>query len=375
MQLCLRTSTLALLAMLGSASQAFADDGEVCRRARSVMGADATRSSAEDCQRALDAAEEETWQLWLDGALAADNGGDKELAVASYQRLVDAADRRGPRLSDSWARQRDEARSAIGRIDQELLLKGARVNISSIPEGAEVTVGGAGSPSSVDKTPTIHYFAPGSHSVRVRAPDSGETRELRFTVERGQTLELKIDLRKGAPTMHGVIEGTGPAMRGQTPGPGEVGAHDGVVTIDNGAVVKTPPDDDDGEGPPQTQTTGTTGTTIGIAAISVGAASLAAGTVFLLSGKGLRDDFQACKAPGSGCTATAKALNQAEHDADVQYNRATAAYIAGGVLVVGGIIAVLVFDDVGVVEHDSRATTITPWVSPDGAGVAGSLRF
>lgn len=351
-------------------SSASADDGEVCRRARSVMGADASTASAEACQRALDEVEEESWQLTLDLALAAEKGGDREQAVTRYQRFVDAADRRGARLGASWARQRDDARTAIGRIDQELLTKRARVNISSLPDGAEVlVVSGVAVPGDTEKTPTIRYFTPGTHTVRLRAPATGEARELSFSVERGQTLELKVDLRKDAPTEHGVIEGVGPAMRGQTPGPADEGTN-----IDRGAVVHALPDEDDGEGPPQTQTTGSTGTTIGLVALSVGIASLAAGTVFLVTGDGLGDEFEACARPGSGCPATASALNDLERDADVQYDRATAAFIAGGVLVVGGVIAMLVFDDVGEVTPDAR-TKVVPWVAPDGGGLSASLRF
>ncbi|MFO0750696.1 MAG: hypothetical protein U1F43_34255 [Myxococcota bacterium] len=387
---------ITLLATLMATTVARADDSEVCQRARSVMDAGMARSATpEACQRALDSAEEERWQLWLDMALAAEKGGDREQAVNGYSKFVDAADRRGQRLGEIWGHQRDDARTAIARLDTELLQKKARVTIASIPDGAEVTIvsGAILVPGSTQKTPTIHYFAPGSHMVRLFSAETKASREINFSVEAGQTLELKADLRAGAPTDYGIIEGAGPALRGQTPaadtGDPGMGHGNGSVVVEvqggpdshgpggaNGpGGPKGPDGDDDPDGPPQTVTHHSVFRTLGVVGVAAGIGTLAAGAVFLANGSGLDDEFRACAAPGSGCSAKAAALNALEHEADVQYTRSTVAFIVGGALVVGGVLALVLVDDGPEVAPATTGAHVTPWMSPDGAGLSATVGF
>lgn len=379
-----RLSCCLVLIVLVSTT-ARADDSEACRGARDLMGAQAARrATAAECQRALDQAEEDQWQLWLDLGLAAEQSGDAEDAIVAYQRFVDAADRRGERLMDPWTKLRDDMRTAIGRLDGDLLQKRARVTITTLPPGATVTVVSGGVPVRGDseRTPSTRYFGKGSHTVRLASSESGASREVRFTVEVGQTLELKVDLRPGAPTDHGVIEGVGPALRGQTPGgaPGtnDPGAGKVIVEVEGPADQDRDPTDD--EPPPQTRTLRSPVRTIGIAAAAAGVAALAIGAVFVTSGEGLDDELEACARPGSGCRGTAPELAALGRERDVQYDRATAAFITGGVLVAGGIVAILVFGDETTVEGQGAidvpgTTRVVPFAGPDGAGVTATMSF
>jgi len=379
-----------LIATACITSVARADDSDACKRARDTMGAQAARRATEaECQRFVDQAEEDDWQLWLDLGLAAEQGGDAEDAVVAYQRFVDAADRRGPRLADPWPRLRDDARTAIARLDSDLLQTRARVMITSVPPGASVTVVSGGVPVRADseRTPSVRYFAKGVHTVRLAAAET--TREVRFSVEPGQTLELRVDLRPGAPTEHGIIEGTGPALRGQTPGPGVEGGPTGPGGHGSVRVeIERPrhgelgahgePGDDDP--PPQTRTRRSPIRTVGIAATTAGVAALAIGMVFVVNGSGLDDELEACAAPGSGCRGTARELRALERERDVQYDRATAALLTGGVLVAGGLVAILVFGEETTLDATDDARSrgplrVTPWLGPDGAGLGATLGF
>ncbi len=369
-------NTLALAASLAltavplvpSASAAPADD--VCRRARTVLGEDFRGASAERCQQALDAADEDRWQLWLDVAMAAEMTGDQDRAALTLERFVREADRRG-RLPDHWAALRDEARTNISRLDAEVLKTKARVVINSIPEGAEIEVIGTARRANPDKTPTTRYFAPGSHSVRLVLEEPAINREITFSVTVGQTLELKVDLRPNAPSEIAITESRGAPVLGQRPAadaatPTEPTKSAASSATPVPAVEPRPtPDPEDASlvrnGPG-------TWTRVGTVAITVGGAALAAGTVFVLQAIGL-DDEAACS--GLACDVDRPLRSRVRAEASVAWDRALGALIVGGALVAGGITAIVRDTP----DEPSSSTTISPWFSPDGAGFSTNVRF
>jgi len=369
-------NTLALAASLAltagtfvrSASAAPADD--VCARARTILGEELRDASVERCQQALDSADEDRWQLWLDVAMAAEMTGDQDRAALTLERFVREADRRG-RLPDHWAALRDEARSNVGRLDAEVLKTKARVVINSIPEGAEIDVSGTARRANPDKTPATRYFAPGSHSVRLVLAEPAVNRELTFSVTAGQTLELKVDLRPGAPSEISITESPGTTVLGQRPGPDSAPPTEPTKPAASAATPaptvepRSAPDPEDASlvrnGPG-------TWSRVGTVAITVGGAALAAGTVFVLQAIGL-DDEAACS--GLACDVDGPLRSRVRAEASVAWDRALGSLIAGGVLVAGGITAIIRDTP----DEPTSSTTISPWFSTDGAGFSTNVRF
>lgn len=402
-----RTPTLSalVLASVGLAQPVHANDGGTCRKARSVLGEEFKDATEERCQQALDSADEERWELWLAVASAAELSGDLDRAALSLDRFVRDADKRG-RLPSHWAAIRDEARTTIARLDGEVLKTKARVTITSTPEGAEVEVVGTAKRPNTERTPTTRYFAPGNHTLRL-VLDTNVNREVAFTVKAGQAIELKVDLRPDAPKDLAVTETKAPAVLGsqasvevvktgptddktvtKTPadassgqtGPGSAndpGASNGAAAGggdpagnpaggDTGTVEPRPVPDPDDLALVKRETG--TWTKVGTVAVALGGASLAAGVVFVLQASGL-DDQAACS--GLACEVDQPLRARVKDEASVAWTRAAGALIAGAILVGGGITAIIKDEP----DEPTSSTTISPWFSPEGAGVSGLVRF
>ncbi len=381
------TTLATVLALLAVDAAHAAEPQDVCKRAREQLGARQIERGMkpEDCQQALDAAEEERWQLWLDIAAADQLVGDSERAALSLNRFLVAADARPRPLSAQWVVARDQARADLARMDGELLQKKARVSITSTPEGADVTIlgGGAVLLEKTPKTPLIAYFEPGSHTARLFLSATDATREITFTVRAGTALELVVDLRTGALAQTAVRERPGPRVLGQLPGlaggdptqPPIVAEPEPVepeVSVVEPTVViedKTPDPDD--EGPPIKPPGTPLGETLGTIGIAAGGAAIAIGTTFALVAAGL-DDEAACK--GTACEIDKALRARVRRDADVAWDRATGTLIVGTLLVAGGVAALFLLDDEGGSDTGTDVT-LTPWLAPDGAGLGGHVRF
>lgn len=399
---------IAVLASMGLAQPVHANDSGTCRKARSVLGDEFKDATEERCQQALDTADEERWELWLAVASAAELSGDLDRAALSLDRFVRDADKRG-RLPSHWAAIRDESRTTIARLDAEVLKTKARVIVNSVPEGAEVEVVGTAKRPNSERTPTTRYFAPGNHTLRL-VLDTNASREVSFSVKAGQAIELKVDLRPDAPKDLAVTETKAPAVLGSQPSVEVVKAG----PTDDKTVTKTPADASTGQTGPGSAndpasnggdtgtagTAGTTGTTgasgaagaveprsvldpedpslvkretgtwtkVGTVAVALGGASLAAGVVFILQASGL-DDEAACS--GLACEVDQPLRARVRDEASVAWTRAAGALIAGAILVGGGITAIVKDEP----DEPKTSTTISPWFSPEGAGVSGIVRF
>lgn len=382
-----------VLASLGLAQPTRAAEGGACRKARSVLGEEFKDATEERCQQAMDNADEDRWQLWLDVATAAELSGDLDRAALTLDRFVRDADRRG-RLPSHWAAIRDEARTTISRLDTEVLKTKARVIINTTPEGAEVEVVGTTKRPGNERTPTTRYFAPGSHTLRIVKDEAN--REVAFTVTAGQAIELKVDLRPDAPSDLAVTETKAPGVLGSqptvevvktTPTTGNTvttnpkDASSGGAATDpsdpaNAAGPKADPTDApveprptlDPEDPPLVREPTGTWTKVGTVAITLGGASLAAGVVFVLQAAGL-DDEAACS--GLACEVDQPLRARVKDEASVAWARAAGSLIAGALLVGGGITAIVRDTP----DKPTSSTTISPWLSPDGAGLSGTVRF
>lgn len=380
----LRRLLLPLVLLPLASHPTLAAESEVCKRARAQLGEPFKGATEAQCQQALDQADEDRWQLWLDVARAAELTGDLDRAALTLDRFVREADRRG-RLSDEWASLRDEARTEMARLDAKVLETRARVVINSTPEGAEIEIVGTPGRPKPDTTPATRYFAPGAHTVRLTLREPRAQREVTFSVTAGQTTELKVDLRPGAPQDVAIVETPAPTVLGQrppadSPGPSTPTTPSATPTVtptpvgDPGSTTptdlppiepRTLPDPDDvalvrsGPGPL---------TRIGTVAITLGAAALAAGTVFTLQWLGLEDEAECA---GLACEVDQPLRARVRADAGIARDRAIGSIIAGVVLVGGGITAIIRDTP----DEPTATTTISPWLSPDGAGVTTRLRF
>lgn len=369
--------TAALVLFAGAIARAGAPppEGDPCQRAREALGDAAVEGLSDgQCEQALDAAEEERWQLWLDAAAADELAARHARAALALARFVEAVERRTTRVPAQWVVARDRARDTLARLDGQLLRTMARVRIDSRPSGAEATFApevAADLPARAPRTPVTAYFAPGAHRVQLADRASDRTREVVFTVTAGRTLDLRVDLTGEVPPEEAILEAPGAPVLGRSPSvnpeeePGPavgVGAPE-VAPPESPSDAPAPVDPDDA--PPIRAPSSALLPTVGTAAVALGTASLAIGVVFAMIGAGL-DDEAACD--GAACERHAKLRAEVESDADVAWTRATAALIAGGALVAGGVIA-LVLDD------DAPATAVAPWLGPDGGGLTGAVRF
>jgi hypothetical protein len=372
-----------VLASLGLAQPTHAAEGGACRKARSVLGEEFKNATEDRCQQALDTADEDRWQLWLDVATAAELSGDLDRAALTLDRFVRDADRRG-RLPSHWTAIRDDARTTISRLDAEVLKTKARVVINTTPEGAELEVVGTTKRPSGERTPTTRYFTPGNHTVRVVLDKAN--REVAFTVTAGEAIELKIDLRPKAPEELAVTDTMAPAVLGSEPSveviksgptPGstvKITPTDASSAATDPASAKPVPTTIeprptlDPEDPSLVPEPTGTWTKVGTVAITLGGASLAAGVVFVLQAIGL-DDEAACS--GLACEVDQPLRERVRDEATTAWTRAAGSLLVGALLVGGGITAIVRDTP----DEPTSSTTISPWVSPDGAGLSGTLRF
>lgn|GEM_PF-1607653 len=366
------TAPIALLVALALCRTAHAADpgDDPCARAKAQLGSSVIERgmSAEQCQVALDSAEEERWQLWLDIAAAHELGGDVERSALSLNKFLAAADRRPRPLSAQWVVMRDEARLKIARADTEVLKTKGRVTIISTPEGAEATIigGGATLADKSPKAPLTAYFEPGSHSVRLRIPATEATREVSFTVVAGSVIELRVDLRPGAKPDTSVSENPGPPVLGQRD-PTDLGASPQEVAHEPVSVLEEPIDNDP-EGPPVRDSSASIMGSLGTVSIAAGGAALAMGITFALVASGLDDE---ARCSGAACDVDTGLRDHVRRDADVAWDRATGTLIVGSLLVAGGIVAII-FDDG---DDGAPTTSVTPWIGPNGGGLSGQMRF
>jgi len=347
-------------------SSAHADDH--CAQAKTLLGPKwvAPKSDAA-CKEALEAAEEEQWQLWLDLAFAEEATDNLDEAVVVYRRFIKSTLRRGDGLGMSWKKMREEATFTVGRLEESLMKTRGRITIETIPAGLPVRFTQE-MRRGEDPTPITRYLPAGEHVVAARDPKAGVSRELKFAVEAGQNRQITFDLRANSPL--GVLEKTLP---GDRTGSSQTVGDAGDPTETPGVHLRM---DDDTTRPPRSSHSGTRLRRVGLAAIGVGVAATAIGTGFYLTSTGLSDD---AKCAGTLCEVEAAALGRARNNASIAEDRALAGFITGGVFIVGGAIALIIDslsdDTPGEVVKGPRLKAIVPMVGRGQAGLGATVGF
>lgn len=338
----------ALVLLAGAAGGARADDSEVCQRAQQVVGDAAKTMLPEECQDALDDAEEERWQLWLDMGLAQELAAELVNAAQYYRRFLDGVALRTRPLSPAWDKARASAQAALDRIDEQLLQSNGRIDVRSTPPDASASFDGQAGTAGFT-TPFSHYLPAGAHTVQLHSPTLGKTIERPFTLAVGQKLTLDVDLTEDIP----------PAPPKDKP----------VTTQATPEATVAPPIAVRREGPPLLESVGWLGVAAGVAGIGLG-------TVLYLQGSGLVDDA-ACS--GDFCERTADYRAKRRGDGEDLETAGVVAWAAGAVLLGGGIVAILLADDGGGAASETSADVQLESVSavplPGGASVGASLRF
>lgn len=340
-----------LLAVAGTAR---ADDSEACRKAQQVIGDKAATMLPDECQEAVDAAEEERWQLWLDMGLAHEQASELVNAAQYYQRFLDGADQRERPLGAAWEKARADARASLERIDAELLRSYGRVDVTSTPSDAMASFEGKAAGMASFTTPFRHYLLPGEHMLQLYSPTLGKTVDRAFSLSVGQKLALAVDLTAETP----------PRRPAEKP----------VTTKTTPKATVSPPGGKPArEAPPVLETVGWLG-------VGAGAASLALGTVLYVQGAGLVDES---KCSGEAfCEPTAAYRAKRKADGEDLETSGVIAWAAGAVLLGGGIAAIVLAEDddasgASAASADGGVTLdgLSAAPLPGGASVGASLRF
>lgn len=347
------TSAL-LLVGFGSAQAATPSP---CDEARSLIGAEADGMSEAECQQAVDFADEERWQLWLDMALAHEHAGDHVTSLQYYKRFLANVEERQRPLSDAWQRVKDDATRAVARLDGELRAVRGRVTVTSTPDKATASFEGRPPPRTPLVTPFDQYLAPGSYTVELTHPSLPAPVKKTFTLERGQALTLAVDLAAEAaaaasPTV------LPPRREVTTPTGGDPSAV---------ATRRAP-----------RRSNATTLESVGWLGVALGVAGLAAGTVFHVQGQGRVDEATCTDEPWCAGTVDERARRRA--DGEDLKDRALVSWIAGGVLLAGGIVAIVLGGDDADEGEDTaagvRLDAVAPTLLPDGSpGLGAALTF
>ncbi|MFT7580220.1 MAG: hypothetical protein ACI9MR_001889 [Myxococcota bacterium] len=334
-----RTVILVGVTATGSAIAAAPDP---CVEAAQLIGSSTADMSSSECEEIVETAESERWQLSLDMALAHEQSAALESAVAYYRRFLAETTGRAKPLSDGWAKVQGDVRAAVARLEEKLLKSRARIGVRTQPEGAiAVFDGGVGV-----ATPAIQYLAPGAHTLEVSHPTTGQRLRRTFDVMTGQALTLDFDLRESATTPTLSVD-TSPTGEGPAPKPAE------ETSSDAGSIWRT----------------------VGVTGIGLGVASGVVGTILYLSGDGAIDDASCGSQPGCDPNEPRRARRRA--DGEDRKDQATIAWIAGGVLVVGGIVALISAPDspTSEVAAGPQLRSVQPLVGPDGAGLGATVLF
>ncbi len=336
------TLTWAALLMSITGGSALADDSAACLKAQKLVGADAIHMSENECSRALEAAEEERWQLWLDMALAHETSEDYASSMHYYNLFLGSSGNRDS-LSQAWTEVRGQTQDSVGRIEKMLMATHSKVTIKTDPPEAMASIRGARDGQTDMTTPFTTYLPPGDHVVDVfhKAADVKLNRTI-AVASAGEAMTIDIPLKTPTKVAAPAPSSTGGAM------------HGGMMHMK-----------DDG-GPDATRTTGHVMIGLGIAAASVAG-------LFYLQGDGLDSGVNCDQC--SNFTSTLAARQQER--ADEWFDRALFTGIGGGVLLLGGIILTAVGDNepASVSEGPILRSLQPALLNGDTPGMAASLTF
>ena len=336
-----------LLTLAGAAGPAGAAAAPVCEEARRLVGDTAGTLTDAECQDLVDAAEEERWQLWLDMALAHEHSGDALAAIPYYQRFLEATDARTRPLSEAWIKVREDARAAVKRLDAELRATLGRVIVRSPPSEALASFEGKAVGGASHTTPFGHYLPPGNHVLELYHPSASDLVHKRFTLEKGQVLHLDVNLALELAAAE--------AARGKAKAAAAAAA----------APVAAPAQDASG-GPRVLRTVGWLG-------VAAGAGLAAVGTIFYAQGQAYLDEARCGDAVACAPTAAERARRRS--DGESLQDRGLVAWVAGGALLAGGIVAIVLGDDEPASAEPRsgwRLEGVTPAFGADGAPGLGA---
>lgn len=331
-----------MLVSVFGAFEAHADSP--CEEAERLVGDDAKTMSPDDCQVVVDAAEEERWQLWLDMALAHEHAGDDLAAVEYYGRFIEAVGARTRPLSPSWLKARSDSKAALERLDAELRATMGRLEVRSTPRDAAASFEGEAKETARLVTPFSTYLAPGEHTLELYHPDFPQPVRKTVTLEKGQVLALDIDIAaelapKKAPPADKV---------GKRPAP-----------------ERTPPPR---EPTNVLETVGWLGVAAGIGLAATGAVLVADGQ-WQIDGASCTDE--------AWCAPTADERARRKDDGEGTRTSGVVTLIAGGALIAGGVVAILLSeDDEDAPGSGARLKAVAPTVMHDGSpGVGAAFSF
>lgn len=319
---------------------------DICRRASQASGESVSGLSDAKCQEIYQIATEDRWQLQLDSAIAAELGGNEELAWLRLNNILGATSKSDVPLSKAWQGVREDIKEAMQRLEEGLLAKNGRLNLTSTEPGLLVTIADASAYEEAEFAPVTRFLKPGKHTVIVTPTLSAGT-EQRYTVDlkQGQTHTLEVSAQASKPET--VLTEEAPAV---TPPTERVNPPAKLRPLASVA--------------PQKEST-SAWKTVGGVAVATGVAALATGGFFILKAEQTPDEI---KCWGQACADRDSLRAEVQRRKDQYWDYATITLAAGGALLVGGILAIALSDS-------DEPVQVSPWFSPEGGGVVGSMRF
>jgi hypothetical protein len=220
-----------------------------------------------------------------------------------------------------------------------------------------VTIDGAPIASVLIGVPTA--IDPGDHKIEGVA--TGLKGSAQVTVASGQRQDVALKLEADASAVPPAAAGVAAAPGAETPPPA---AAPTAPAEPPPAAPGAPPAD-------QGTSHGTNGLRIGsYVAFGVGAVGLVGGTVFMLqSGSKFSDADKLCTLPNGACDLTVKdKVNSLDSDAKSARTLGIVGFAVGAAGIGAGV-TLLVLS----LHHQANATTVSPWVGLNSAGVRGTF--
>jgi hypothetical protein len=224
-------------------------------------------------------------------------------------------------------------------------------------KGLVVTIDGTPIASVLVGVPTA--IDPGDHVIEGVA--TGLRGKAYVTVQQGQRQEvaLKLEADASAVPPAPAVSPTSPAA---APPPGPAAAP--PPPVESAPPPSTPPAD-------AGTSKGSNGLRIGsYVAFGVGALGLAGGTVFMLQSAGKRSDAdKLCNLPGGECPKSAETkVESLDNDANSAQTLGIVGFVVGAVGVGAGVTLLVLSSG-----SKESATTVSPWIGLNSAGVRGTF--
>lgn len=322
---------------LGSSAYAQSDTDRAAARSLATQGADAFKAGkydeAIDLLTRAEALLHAPTHLLLTARAQVATG---KLVVAKENYLKITREQLAADAPNAFRQAQEEAKKELAALEPRIA--SLKIVVSGDAASAEVTVDGQ--PVSSALLGVFLPADPGKHKLTVAKKGEAPTSQ-DVTLAEGEKKEITLKIAAGEAPTPPPVE---PPPVEPPPQPVEPAKDDGLTGMQIG----------------------------GLAAAGVGLGGVAVGVIFILGQGSTQSDadsqFDECNA--RGCTADEQAaIESLDSDAASKGTIGVIGLAAGGALIAAG--ATLFFIGGNDPKHSDTAAQITPWIGPNGGGIAG----